>query len=183
MLRMPLEFKYCPRYCEENIWHLAQEPALAESERVVALISNEAGACLFWNQRIAEGPGLPVWWDYHVVLLARHERWYVYDLDTALPLPAPAETYFDETFPMEGRIPVELRPRFALIEGDDFVASFGSDRSHMQDAVGNWLAPPPEWPRINPARPGNFLEFVERQFRTPDHRSLAEVRQRFADCC
>ena len=173
-------FKCCARFCEENIWHLAQEPVFAESERVVAIISNAEAACLFWDQRLCEAPDYPVWWDYHVILFVSDGGWRVYDLDTALPFPADASTYLRQTFRFQERMPEVIRPRFLLLEGDAYVRSFSSDRSHMRDGDGAWYAPPPDWPPIVQGQPEGFPVFIERQLRGGAHLSLDEMIARFA---
>ncbi len=178
----PQLHRYCARYCEENIWHLAQEPVFAdrERERVVAIISNAEAACLFWDQRMCEAPDYPVWWDYHVILFVKEGAWRVYDLDTALPFPVAASTYLRQTFRFQERMPEVIRPRFLLLDGDDYVRSFSSDRSHMRDGDGAWYAPPPAWPPIVQGRPEGFPVFIEGQLRVGEHLGLDEVIARFA---
>ena len=173
-------FTYCARFCEENIWYLAQEPVFADRERVVAIISNAEAACLFWDQRMCEAPDYPVWWDYHVILFVKEGDWRVYDLDTAQPLPVDALTYLHRTFRFQERMPEVIRPRFLLFDGDDYVRSFSSDRSHMRDADGSWYAPPPDWPPIIQGRLEGFPVFIERQLRGGEHMSLDEMMARFA---
>lgn len=171
--------KYCARYCEENIWHLAQEPVFAESERVVAIISNAEAACLFWDQRLCEAPDYPVWWDYHVILFVKEDGLRVYDLDTTLPFPIDAATYLRRTFRLQERMPEHIRPRFLLLEGDAYVRTFSSDRSHMRDEDGAWFAPQPDWPPIIQGRPEGFPAFIERQLRAGEHLGLVEMIARF----
>lgn len=171
----PPQHLYCARYCEENIWHLAQDPALAEFERVVAIISNAEASCLFWDQRMCEAPDYPVWWDYHVILFVKVDDWRVYDLDTALPFPVAASTYLRQTFRFQGRMPEVIRPRFLLFDGEAYVQSFSSDRSHMRDGDGAWYAPPPEWPPIIQGQPEGFPAFIERQLRTVEQLGLGEM--------
>ena len=69
---MSFEPKYQASYCEENIWHLANEPSLEKLERFAVIISN-AGKCFaMWDQKLAAA-GEPVMWDYHVILVNRGE--------------------------------------------------------------------------------------------------------------
>lgn len=171
--------KYCACYCEENVWHLLQEPEFRAAERVVAVISNREGACLFWEQAAAVEPGRPLWWDYHVVLLVRREIWRVYDFDTLLPFPTDARTYLGRTFGHVDNLPAAFWPRFALFEGDAYRDAFASDRSHMRNATGEWQSPPPDWPPINPDRGEGFLAFVQRQMATGTPVSLGEMIARF----
>lgn len=175
----PQPHRYCARYCEENIWHLAQDPAFADCERVVAIISNAEAACLFWDQRMCETSDYPVWWDYHVILFVKEDEWRVYDLDTALAFPVAASTYLRQTFRFQSRMPEVIRPRFLLFDGDAYVRSFSSDRSHMRDGDGTWYAPPPDWPPIIQGRSEGFPEFIERQLRSAGHVGLDEMVVRF----
>lgn len=170
---------YCARYCEENIWHLAQHPDFDDCERVVVIISNVEAACLFWDQRMCEAPDYPVWWDYHVILLVRDAGWRVYDLDTALAFPEAATTYLERTFRFQDRMPEAIRPRFLLCEGDAYVRTFSSDRSHMRDADGSWYAPPPDWPPIIQGQPEGFPAFIERQLCADAHLGLDGMIARF----
>lgn len=171
--------KYCARFCEENVWHLLQDPEFAACDRVVALISNLEAACLFWEQRAAVETGMPLWWDYHVILLVRQGAWQVYDFDTTLPFPADAATYLHRTFGPAMNCPPTMRPRFALFEGDAYRDVFASDRSHMRDENGVWHAPPPDWPPINPERGAGFLAFVHQQMAADTSLSLADMQSRF----
>ena len=121
--------KYTPFYCEENIWHLADDGG------TVVVITNERRQVPLWEQRL----GSPVVWDYHVVLV-RDGR--VYDMDTELPFPCDLRAYVQSTF----RLPDMVKIR--RVEAQDYRASFSSDRSHMKDADGAWIHPPPVWPLI-----------------------------------
>ena len=170
--------KYCPFYCEENIWHLAQAPEFAGVETLVALVSNPGHTCLFWDQRVCQAKDEPVLWDYHVVLLARRPEWVVYDLDTQLPFPINADTYLAHTFRGEGVIPPAYEPRFVLFEGADYVNTFASDRSHMLDKDGQWLAPPPKWPPVHADQGEGFLDLLTGHFDSDAPLSLAALRDR-----
>ena len=144
------ELPYTPFYCEENIWHLAGHRSLAKLERRVVLMTNRARSCLLMNQRAA-APGRPVFWDYHVILVAAEAtapRWRVFDLDTRLGLGVDLEAYVEQTFPRD--LPPELRATLRVLNADDFTARFSSDRAHMRTGDGGWVAPPPEWPPIAP---------------------------------
>ena len=167
--------KYCPCFCEENVWHLVQESKFEACERIVVLISNTDQTCLFWQQRAGLDEDMPVLWDYHVVLFVRDGTWVVYDLDTNLPLSIAVETYLRQSFLGSEMIPESFRPRFVLFDGDAYVKDFSSDRSHMLDAEGQWLVPPPEWPAIERERGRGFLDFVQLQMLSSDHLSLNEL--------
>lgn len=130
---------YHPFYCEENIWHLASE----ERNGYVVLISNETRSVACFSQKRAGASATPLIWDYHVVWLS--DAGMIWDFDTALPHPVPALRYLEETFPF---MPPPYAPMFRVVRGAAFLRSFASDRSHMKDHFGAYLAPPPPWPPI-----------------------------------
>lgn len=143
---MKLEtFKYTANFCEENIWHLCQNPDLAAFIKTVLIISNGSRNCPLWHQKSAEGQE-PVRWDYHVVLLASSpETSLIYDFDSTLDLPIPLHEYLDQTFQSEYE---DEQPVFKAVDSHDFVHLFYSDRSHMKDGEGDWKFTPPSWPLI-----------------------------------
>jgi hypothetical protein len=138
------EFSYTSFYCEENVWHLAGDPRIGGDSRRVVFISNRDRACALWCQRA----GSPVLWDYHVILASKvGGRALIWDLDTTLDFPAPAELYLASTFPISGRIDPRFEPRFRVVSAGELRARFASDRSHML-IRGRYRAPPPAWPPI-----------------------------------
>jgi hypothetical protein len=155
----PTEPYYHPFYCEENVFHLSREPRFAERRREIVFISNRNRTCVMWHQRAAGKPGAHVFWDYHVVLLAR-APWEIWDLDTTLGLPVAAADYLALSF--RDGLPPELMPRFRLIDADLFATTFASDRAHMLRPGGAYRRPPPPWPPIGPpgAEP-NLMRFVD----------------------
>jgi protein N-terminal glutamine amidohydrolase len=171
-------YNYCPQYCEENVWHLCQEPQLDRTESKVVVISNEQKACALWHQRAALRSGLPVFWDYHVVLLSETKSWFVWDLDSTLRLPVIATQYLDKTFPTVPRESDKYRPMFRIIDAADYVAGFSSDRSHMRDKEGKWLAPPPPWPLILAGGPLSLSKLIDFRPRTsPECITLTRLHQ------
>ena len=155
------KFRYTPFYCEENIWHLAQDPCFGGQDALVALISGEGSHRRLWHQSQAESPDSPVFWDYHVILLIRDRHWWVWDLDTTLGLPILADRYFPETFLGPGVDAENSDVTLRLIEADYYVQNFSSDRSHMRDANREWLAPPPGWPAIMKASKSNLIDWLD----------------------
>ncbi|MEX2513195.1 MAG: hypothetical protein WD398_09835 [Cyclobacteriaceae bacterium] len=140
-------FKYTKNYCEENIWHLCQHPDLEALDKKVLIISNETKNCPFWQQKSTADLG-PVWWDYHVVLLALDSGiWSIYDFDSCLEFPISLVTYLHQTFLLE-IFRQEHLPFFKCLPATTYINSFSSDRSHMKDTEGNWIFTPPSWPII-----------------------------------
>jgi hypothetical protein len=150
---------YQPFYCEENVWQLCREPLLAARRRAAVFISNRDRTCAMWHQRAARDRTAPMLWDYHVVLLAEGP-WEVWDLDTTLGLPVPAEEYLLRCF--NPHIPRQFRARFRVVEAGVFGEVFASDRSHMRRADGRFRKPPPPWPAIGAAgAASNLMRFVD----------------------
>jgi hypothetical protein len=159
------DYRYQPYYCEENVWHLCRQRAeeAAEADRYVLVLSNPSETCALWQQRAAPAADEPVVWDYHVVL----SEWTdsgrrIWDLDTRLPTPVDREQWIRHTFPDHRRVSPRWTPLVRRVEGDDYLASFSSDRSHMRDASGEWRAEPPPWePIYDPETGMNLPKFVD----------------------
>ncbi|WP_020396873.1 hypothetical protein [Thiolinea disciformis] len=141
-------YAYHPRYCEENIWWLCQQPDLIHSD-VLVIAATEAECFPILCQREANAPDEPLLWDYHVVLLwhASHQA-YILDFDTTLPFCTPLERYFEQSFLAEELLYPEYVPLFRVIKAKDYARDLKSDRRHMKTKKG-WLAPPPPWPVIS----------------------------------
>ncbi len=140
---------YQPFWCEENIWHLAGDPAFGPGARHVLLITGAGGHVACWNQRAADA-GVPVLWDYHVVLAQVDGRaWRIWDLDSRAGCPVAAGDWLAATFPVRVLVPAEHQPRFLTVPAEEFRREFSSDRAHMRAAGGGWMQPPPPWPAIS----------------------------------
>lgn len=142
--------RYAPYYCEENVWWLAQEKREGEARAEVAIVTNAARSVVFAAQRASED-GLPITWDYHVVLASFSPRGTeVWDLDCVLGMPLPARTWLEASFPSEA--PPRLHPRFRVVSAERYVAELASDRHHMRGPDGAWLVRPPPWDPIGGGR-------------------------------
>ncbi|MEQ9301964.1 MAG: hypothetical protein RIF33_25515 [Cyclobacteriaceae bacterium] len=142
------ELKYTANYCEENIWQLCQHPELRDAVKQVLFVSSLSRNSPLQFQKSAQG-GLPVWWDYHVILLAsKGQHHQIYDFDTTLPFPCEAKQYLTSTFQDAEGMKPEDRPLFKIIDGLAYRESFHSDRKHMKDEEGHWIFEPPTWPLI-----------------------------------
>ena len=85
-------------------------------------------------------------WDYHVILIRRENTGtLVYDLDTRLPFPCDFKLYTDQSFGDETNMLPEFHRKFRVVDGEEFLQSFSSDRRHMKDGEGRWIKPPPNW--------------------------------------
>ncbi len=138
-------FRHQPFYCEENAWWLCAEPALGPGRSDAVFLTAPAGCCPMLRQRAAP-PGGWIAWDYHAVVVDGRGR--VWDLDSRLPLPTPGLVWLEESFALASRLPPAYRPRFRVVPCARFRREFASDRSHMRNASGGWLRPPPPWPPI-----------------------------------
>ncbi len=165
-----------PFWCEENIWHLADDATVGDGDRQVVVITGADHHVACWQQRAAE-PGEPVLWDYHVVLaVAAASGWQVWDLDTRLACPGPALTWLRSTFPHLAALRTGFRPRFLLIPATEYRRDFRADRAHMRRADGGWQQPPPPWPA--PSGSGALSLDACRQ-RAAAGLTLAELRERW----
>lgn len=151
-------FVYHPYYCEENIWHLCHHPKVETIATSVIYISNAAGRCPFWCQKISPDPMSPVVWDYHVILLGHDKTGLIWDLDSTLRTPTKALHYFEKTWPAPHRYPTSIEPKFRLIPVERYKAHFTSDRTHMVNTNGTYVAPPPPWPLIGTPDSEDSLE-------------------------
>ena len=170
-----MEFDYAPYYCEENVYRMAGALAAAgqlPGDAAAVFIANAGLSCAFAEQRAAP-PGEALLWDYHVVLLtggtggpdrdwknASPTRATLWDLDTRLDFPCPADLYLARTFPEP--LPEAYRPRFRAVPASRLLREFSSDRRHMRGADGAWLQTPPAWPEVrgDAARSSHELERI-----------------------
>lgn len=142
---------YTPRFCEENIWHLARmliEQGQDPEGLQILFLSNRGMHIVMAEQKEVES-GRLILWDYHVVLLADLEdEIYVFDFDSRLEFPCRAETYFKKSIPAAVHIPNQYLPSVRVIPAESYLERFFSDRSHM---IGHLpLTSFPAWPMIRP---------------------------------
>ncbi|TEB36208.1 hypothetical protein FA13DRAFT_1237263 [Coprinellus micaceus] len=154
---LPQDAVYTSCYCEENVYLLCQRflslPNITENWHIwTVFISNVDKKVALFSQKAARGDGLPVVWDYHVILLLQPKellgcpprdhptirqsdvprigaRPWVYDFDTRLPVPCLWENYLTHTFPSD--LLPEYTSSFRVISAQIYLSNFASDRSHM----------------------------------------------------
>jgi len=153
-----MAIRYCPYFCEENIWHLSGDSQVIGNgrpipveERQVVFISNARRGVAMGGQRA--GAGKPILWDYHVVLLAGGQLW---DPETTLGFPLDLGRWLRGSF--LPRYP-DFAPRFRVIPAPTYLKRFGSDRSHMLGPDGLPKKPFPPWPRIGVGM--NLPQFID----------------------
>ena len=147
---------YAAGYCEENVYVLARTRAEQQIDGgEVVLISNSTRSVALACQSSGRSDEGLIVWDYHVIYL---EHGLVYDLDSTLPFPVSSGAYAAQTFPvrLQGSLN-RLAARFSVLPAGDYLRVFSSDRTHMLDARGRYLRPPPSWPPIRHGRSGNTL--------------------------
>ncbi|XP_018417721.1 PREDICTED: protein N-terminal glutamine amidohydrolase isoform X1 [Nanorana parkeri] len=157
---------YTSCYCEENVWKLC-EYVRDQSERPLqefyaVFLSNEKRMIPIWKQQCGRH-GEPVIWDYHVILLhvCSGGQRLIYDQDSVLPFPCPCERYIKEALQSDQNIHKDFKRKLRLIQADEFLRTFASDRSHMKDAGNKWKKPPPPYPCIRTAESSmNLDEFI-----------------------
>jgi len=148
----PTSYLYAPRFCEENIWHLARvliEQGQDPKGLQILFLSNRDMQIVMAEQKEAD-KGRLILWDYHVVLLSEMEgELYVFDFDSRLEFPCQAEIYFKKSIPAAGLIPSKYLSSIRLIPAQSYLKHFYSDRFHMIGQLPATLFP--DWPIIRPA--------------------------------
>jgi len=149
-------FSHTPSFCEENVARLLTTlaPQFPPTQQLHAcILSNPARSTPIWRQRAGCGTQGFVAWDYHVIAIAVNlvsHASYALDLDSTLPFPCPWEVYLADALRPHA-VPPELAQWARVVPAAVFLASFASDRRHMRDATGAWLAPPPPEPPLRGA--------------------------------
>ncbi|XP_042417067.1 protein N-terminal glutamine amidohydrolase-like [Zingiber officinale] len=147
-------FTHTPCYCEENVYLLCKKLCkigVADpvgADLFVVFISNEKKMVPLWHQKASKRSDGVVLWDYHVICIQkrRGEAFdLVWDLDSDLPFPSPLTVYFPEAIKPVNSPYSRL---FRVVHAPRFLRCFASDRSHMRDGLGNWLALPPTYKPI-----------------------------------
>lgn len=160
---MSVEHKYQANYCEENIWHLLQEAEFQTSECFAVVISNTGKCFAMWEQKSGSGDQ-PVMWDYHVVMVSRGEELAIWDLDSRLGAPMAAQEWVQKSFHGCATMPESFHPTFRIVDGNEFVDTFSSDRSHMLVGDNAYREPVPPWPAIGAGAPSNLHRFINMGF-------------------
>ena len=153
-----MSYRYHPCYCEENALGLLEESPIDGLDPWLLVISNETQSVLMFSQSAADESGVVVW-DYHVVVFTRDDR-QIWDLDSTAGFPLVLDEYLMASFGSPELMPAMWRPKFRAIPAKIALAEFSSDRSHMLDPAGNFLAPPPAWPPIING-PNTFMDWVD----------------------
>ncbi|KAL8493982.1 hypothetical protein ACS0TY_024963 [Phlomoides rotata] len=148
-------FQHTPYYCEENVYLLCgklRDDGIAKpdgSDLYVVIISNEKKQIPLWHQRASQRADGVILWDYHVICVQKRKESnlpdLVWDLDSTLPLPSPLATYVAETFRPSFPLFPEFLRVYRIVHAPNFLQFFASDRRHMKEPSGDWVAPPPSY--------------------------------------
>ena len=133
--RESVAYTHC--YCEENVYLLLNqisEPCWA------VFVSNEQKIVAF--QGHAKESGKTMYWDYHVVAIAKKgDEFIVFDHDHQVcSFPCILSEWLKKTFVPGQR----FAPKFRVVSRETLFENFTSDRSHMKDSG----QPPPPYPCI-----------------------------------
>jgi len=171
-----LAFVPVPYYCEENGWRLT---LARDFDGWAVFVSNAGRSVALLEQKASDRPDGLVIWDYHVFAVSAGDGpALVWDFDTRLPFPSPLGAYLDASFPT--RAGEAFLPRFRLVPGAAYAALLASDRSHMKDASGRYIAPPPPWPCPGEGRPNNLMRLVDMEDPfAGEVLGIGEMRERF----
>ncbi|XP_038904910.1 protein N-terminal glutamine amidohydrolase isoform X2 [Benincasa hispida] len=152
------QFRHTPFYCEENVYFLCKKLCTnrmgdaREADLFVVFISNEKKQIPLWHQKTSKRADGLVLWDYHVICVQRKKEgefpFLVWDLDSTLPLPLPLGSYVSQAIRPSFQISPEFQRLFRIIHAPILFRHFASDRRHMKDSNGNWMAKPPDYEAI-----------------------------------
>ena len=154
-----------PCYCEENVWRLAYRRLYGggsskgenkDNRYYVVFVSNEERCCPMFSQLARDDADEPCFWDYHVLFISTPgldvngaEKSLVWDVDSHLPYPTEVSDYLESVFREEcfrEEYRAQLAPRFRVVEAENYLKYFFSDRRHMIDPkTGEWREPPPKY--------------------------------------
>ncbi|KAJ0262486.1 Protein N-terminal glutamine amidohydrolase [Hirschfeldia incana] len=138
----------CKTLCENGV---ADETG---SDLFVVFISNEKKQVPLWHQKASSRADGIVLWDYHVICVQRKKESdsaepLVWDLDSTLPFPSPLASYVSDTIQPSFQLFPEYQRFFRVVHAPLFFKHFASDRRHMKEPDGSWIAqPPPHQPIV-----------------------------------
>ena len=86
-------------------------------------------------------------WDYHVILVQGDMIW---DYDSDVPYPCPVSHYLTQVLKVEEGHLLQSRFRrlYRVLDSEVYRDRFASDRSHMLNDAGSYLAAPPNYAPI-----------------------------------
>ncbi|KAK9664349.1 hypothetical protein RND81_14G035400 [Saponaria officinalis] len=151
------EFDHTPFYCEENVYNLCKKLSSAgiadaqASDLFVVFISNDNKQIPLWHQKASHRADGVILWDYHVICVQKQsntEAPLVWDLDSTLAFPSSLSSYVADTFRPSFQLFSEYNRFCRVVHAPIFLRCFASDRRHMKDPNGDWIAQPPSYDPI-----------------------------------
>lgn len=139
-----MSYPYQPFYCEENAYALLTETPVDGMDPYMLFITNNDRRVMMFHQSAGAEPSGAIIWDYHVAVLTAQSM-EVWDQDSLAGFPLPLSDYLEMSFGAADLAPQAWRPKFRLLSRAEAESSFSTDRSHMLDADGEYLQPPPPW--------------------------------------
>ena len=103
-----------------------------------------------------------------------------WDLDTRLGLPVSLQHYLASTFRNPDDLPEFFGPVFRVVDAQEYLATFSSDRGHMRGPGGEWMATPPDWEPILLGEESTIEWFLGPGGGPGDLLALEELRGGFA---
>eukprot|EP01023_Acetabularia_acetabulum_P051635 TRINITY_DN5717_c0_g1_i2.p2 TRINITY_DN5717_c0_g1~~TRINITY_DN5717_c0_g1_i2.p2 ORF type:complete len:211 (-),score=16.18 TRINITY_DN5717_c0_g1_i2:86-718(-) len=171
---------YTKQYCEENVYKLCQQLADQKictlDNLFVVFISNQIQKIPLWQQKSGDfASEFLVAWDYHVILIQKEtnnqefqRRSKVWDLDTLLNFPCNFDYYCMHALRTQQNLQQKYKRFYRVINGNEFLRFFASDRSHMRGGDGSWLAAPPDYPPIvsEDGKTMNLFQYVDMEIQS-----------------
>ncbi|KAH0617459.1 hypothetical protein JD844_015710 [Phrynosoma platyrhinos] len=169
-LPLPSGCVYTSCYCEENVWKLCEyiqrQNQYPLEEFYAVFISNDRRMVPLWKQQAGCGEQ-PVIWNFTMSLTYRITTLFCFmwqvEIRTLFMIltlcflsPAPLTLILKRLLNQTALLVLDIEVfglfrKVRLVQADVYLKTFASDRSHMKDASGNWLKPPPLYPCIETA--------------------------------
>mgnify|MGYP000312495299 CR=1 FL=1 len=173
MINIIKPLKYQPNYCEENIWHLCQHRKYLGGK--VIFISSLGNYFPMLCQKGGKEIDQTIFWDYHVILLKEGK---IFDFNSTLSFSTPIKDYFEQSFIEDFLLMPHQAPKFRVLDAEEYIRLFLSDRRHMK-ANSTWISPPPSWPPISETS-SNLERFTDmRDLEIGDVLTASQVLERF----
>ncbi|XP_063723393.1 protein N-terminal glutamine amidohydrolase-like isoform X2 [Symsagittifera roscoffensis] len=166
---------YTSHYCEENVWKFCesvrgflagQHSPNRLNECWAVFVSNANKTVPIWCQKasavttssLAERIGFKL---QGSPTNTGAEK-VVFDLDTNLLFPCAFDEYISKSFGSDEKLQKMYHRWFRVVQAEQFLADFASDRSHMKkmkkDGSFEWSAPPPPYAPIKTKKCENNIE-------------------------
>eukprot|EP01023_Acetabularia_acetabulum_P051636 TRINITY_DN5717_c0_g1_i3.p2 TRINITY_DN5717_c0_g1~~TRINITY_DN5717_c0_g1_i3.p2 ORF type:complete len:207 (-),score=27.76 TRINITY_DN5717_c0_g1_i3:86-706(-) len=167
---------YTKQYCEENVYKLCEQwPDFGCEGIKVQRAHQPTSQCQGKKKTGDFASEFLVAWDYHVILIQKEtnnqefqRRSKVWDLDTLLNFPCNFDYYCMHALRTQQNLQQKYKRFYRVINGNEFLRFFASDRSHMRGGDGSWLAAPPDYPPIvsEDGKTMNLFQYVDMEIQS-----------------